>query len=326
MQLLIPLAALFDGITRLRNFLFDKGHKKSIVPPVASIGVGNLTIGGTGKTPHIEYLIRLFQNDRQIVTLSRGYGRKTKGFLWADETADADSVGDEPMQFYQKFNPHIRVAVGEKRVPAMERILEEAPETDLLLLDDVFQHRYIKPQTLILLSDYNRPFYEDLILPAGRLRESRQGAKRADAVIVTKCPVGLPEEKKKGIQAKIQQYTDPDTPIFFSSIAYADPISLFRDTEMTSKSIFVVTGIANKKPLRTYLESKFEIKGWLQFPDHHAYTESDVVKIQNELPPDTSILTTEKDAVKLKAFPELPVFYLPIWVSFLGDGFDKWIK
>jgi tetraacyldisaccharide 4'-kinase len=189
--LLLPVAWLYEGITRLRNWLYDKGYKKSTSFPLPVISVGNLTVGGTGKTPHVEYLVRLLKDQRQLVTLSRGYGRQTKGFLIADEQANAATIGDEPMQFYQKFGHQIKVAVGEKRVPAIEQILRLYPKTEIILLDDAFQHRAVRPCFSILLSDYHRPFYTDFVLPAGRLRESRKGAGRADAVIFSKCPQNL---------------------------------------------------------------------------------------------------------------------------------------
>lgn len=332
MKFLLPLAALYDGITRLLNALYDHDWKARTVPPVRSIGVGNLTVGGTGKTPHIEYLIRQFSETYRITTLSRGYGRSTKGFCWADDTASARSVGDEPMQFYRKFSPQIRVAVGEKRVPAMQRILREATDTELLLFDDVFQHRAVAPHILILLSDYYRPFYQDFVLPAGRLRESRAGAKRADAVVVSKCPPDLSAERQEEITQRVRKYTEAETPVFFSTIRYGQAQPLF-GTKQPPQRVLSVSGIARTEAWARYLDENFRVEDQLTFADHHDYTPKDIRRIRERLatcPEGTAVLTTEKDAVKWLPFAEAwkgtAVHYLPIEVAFLGKGFDTWLQ
>ena len=189
--LLYPFSLLYGLITDFRNVLFDKGFKSQTGFDIPIINVGNLTVGGTGKSPQIEYLIRLLADTYQVASLSRGYGRKTKGYILADEHANAEQIGDEPMQFFQKFGSKISVVVSEKRVEGVQQLLQEKPTTELILLDDAYQHRYITPSFNILLMDYHRPFYEDLTFPAGRLRERRRGANRADCIVVSKCPENL---------------------------------------------------------------------------------------------------------------------------------------
>ncbi len=207
--LLFPFAILYDLITQIRNYFYDREYFKSVKPSIFTVSVGNITVGGTGKTPHIEYLIRHFLKKNEnvenykLATLSRGYGRKTKGFVLANNQTTASEIGDEPMQFYQKFvagnkleNKKVNITVCEKRVLGVEKILELFPATKTILLDDAFQHRAIKPHFSILLSDYNRPFYEDFLLPMGRIRENRKGAKRANVVLVSKSPLDLGEKEK----------------------------------------------------------------------------------------------------------------------------------
>ncbi|MGF1534087.1 MAG: tetraacyldisaccharide 4'-kinase [Bernardetiaceae bacterium] len=327
------LALIFDGLTRLRNWLYDKKLRSVYQPSIPSIGVGNLTVGGTGKTPHVEFLVRHLSARGPVVVLSRGYKRATKGFRWDTPQDTPQTIGDEPFQIARKFDGQpVRVAVGEDRVAATQRIIAEAPETKWLVFDDVFQHRPIAPQLLLLLSDYNRPFYADYLLPQGRLREARHGGRRADALLITKAPGQLTTAEKTHIRAAAQPYLRPQTPIFFSTVVYGEirPLLPERFPEITSR-ILLVTGIGgNTKPLRAYLSRYFECLDEISFGDHHAYTAADMQRIAARLrdcPPQTSVLTTEKDAVKWLALrPNFPAFYLPIEVDFPDQDFLLWLK
>ncbi|WP_291721810.1 tetraacyldisaccharide 4'-kinase [Bernardetia sp.] len=341
--LLFPFAILYDAITRLRNYFYDKEWFKVFHSSVMVVSVGNITVGGTGKTPHTEYLIRYFlqkykdEKDYQLATLSRGYGRKTKGFVLANETTTASEIGDEPMQFYQKFakdNSKVNVVVCEKRALGVQKILELFPNTKTILLDDAFQHRAIRPYFSILLSDYNRPFYEDFLLPMGRIRESRRGAKRAHAVFISKSPLNLAEGEKRIIRKKIRKYTK--APIFFTGFEYDTPVSVLNENELldleddTTYSYGILTGIANYKPFQEYVEQKFgQLESEKNFPDHHDYSAKDIGFLKNSK---TVWLTTEKDAVKLRPLLEkftesekskLSIFYIPIKVVFLDKNEEK---
>lgn len=315
-------------------------------PSVFTVSVGNLTVGGTGKTPHIEYLIRYFLEknkeveDYKLATLSRGYGRKSKGFVLANNQITASEIGDEPMQFYQKFaannkleNEKVNIIVCEKRVLGAQKILELFPTTKTILLDDAFQHRAIKPHFSILLSDYNRPFYEDFLLPMGRIRENRKGAKRANVVLVSKSPLDLAEEKRQSIRKKINSYTK--SPVFFTSFDYDKPINLLNNEILELEndknySFGILTGIANYQPFQKYIEKTFgQTETQKYFPDHYNYTEKDIVFLKSS---DTIWFTTEKDAVKLRPLLELfsqeernkiLIFYIPIKVVFLDKNEEK---
>lgn len=325
--LLWPFAVLYNAITRLRNHLYNIGLKPSVSFDLPTIVVGNLTVGGTGKTPHIEYLIRLLKDRYQIATLSRGYGRQTKGAILADETATATIIGDEPMQFYTKFGSTVPVMVGEERVWAIPYLLEAKPNTQAILLDDAYQHRQLEASFQILLTDYNRPFYEDYLLPMGRLREARIGAKRADAIIVSKCPPSLSESEQQAIRAKIGGYSQATTPIFFSKIQYATPVMMGHKPWV--KKLVAVTGIAQHEPFIDYLKSQGEVFAHLAFKDHHQYTVQDIEKVvQTAQQYKACIIMTEKDAVKWQTeelqgiWEKMAVYYLPIEIGFLGKEED----
>jgi tetraacyldisaccharide 4'-kinase len=331
---LFPFSVLYASVTSLRNTLYDRGLKPSIGFEIPVIIVGNLTVGGTGKTPMIEYLVRLLKNDYTVATLSRGYGRSTKGFRMGTTADSAQTLGDEPYQFFRKFSPGVSVAVGEDRAFSIPNILQENEAVQVILLDDAFQHRRVRPSFNVLLSDYNRPFYEDYVLPSGRLRENRSGASRADVVIVTKCPAAISNERMESIAASIQKYTDK--PIFFSTIAYALPIPFGNTKDTPSKRVIVVTGIAKSAPFIEYVSTQYDIVEHIQFPDHHAYTARDVARIKKSLAkfPDASVLTTEKDWVKWlspeqkQSAEEIPFFYIPITLEFVkgGEKFDALIR
>lgn len=324
--LLFPFAIMYDLITKLRNFLYDRGIFESKKFEVKTICVGNLTVGGTGKTPLSEYLIRFLQKKYKIAVLSRGYGRKTKGFLLANPSHSASDIGDEPMQFFQKFD-QISVAVCEKRVLGINHLIFQKPDIELIILDDAFQHRAVRAGFYILISDFNRPFYEDFVLPAGRLRESRSNAKRSDLVVVSKCPKYLKESEKNEIKAKILPYIRKNTPIFFTSIQYLKPISIFNHFTEVSQKIILLTGIANTTNLKTHLQNDFEIVEHLELADHVVYKLETIEKIRKTFQKHKiCILTTEKDMVKLLNFRtellEIPIFYLPIEVYFLENEAD----
>ena len=317
------LSSLYGWVTDLRNWLYDSKKFKTTTFDIFTISVGNLSLGGTGKTPHIEYLVRLLQENHKIATLSRGYGRKTKGVLLANPKSTAQDIGDEPMQFYQKFSPSLVVAVGEERILAVPEILYNFPDRDLLLLDDAFQHRSIGRHLNILLTDFNKPFYEDKPLPFGRLRENRTGAKRADIIIVSKCPSQLNEENQQTILKKIKKYSKENTAIFFSYIKYGQTIAFdLQNKAPISSNICLVTGIANSDTILNYVKTQFGQVEHLSYSDHYFYTLKDKA-ILLEKAQKMAILTTEKDFVKLKPLfnqtelQTLPLYYLPIEIDFL---------
>lgn len=328
--ILAPFTLLYYLITAFRNHTYNVGIKKSLRFEVPIISVGNLSVGGTGKSPHIEYLIRLLKDNYQVATLSRGYKRKTKGFLLANKKSTALQIGDEPMQFYHKFGENIQVAVGEQRAIAIPSILQENSKTQVILLDDAYQHRTVKPHFSILLTDYNRLFYDDWVLPSGRLREPRKGAKRAQTVVVTKCSSDLSQSEQEKITQNIQKYTTENTPVLFSTIDYQEVVSVFNKELKITKKVILVTGIAHNEKFIQKVEENHTILETIAFPDHHQFTEDDCNKIleiyTNYKSQDVSLLTTEKDMMRLlvpmvkEKIVKLPFFYLPIEVRFLKQG------
>jgi tetraacyldisaccharide 4'-kinase len=328
---LFPIAILYNLVTKLRNNLYDDQVFKSIKTPVFSICVGNLSVGGTGKTPHIEYLIRLLSSNYQIATLSRGYGRKTKGFIMADKTSNAEIVGDEPMQFFVKFGNKVSVVVGEKRVVAVEKLLKIAPKTQIILLDDAFQHRAIKANLNILLTDYQNLFYKDYLLPTGRLRENRKGAKRADIVIITKTSTDIQESDKQEIEKEIAQYTQINTPIFWSFIQYLPLKPLFESSESPknppNKNVILLTGLANSNSLKNYITENYNLLHHIELADHQNYTISLIKELLFEYQKNKNaiIITTEKDMVKLQnpifynLLKNINFYYLPISITFSDE-------
>jgi tetraacyldisaccharide 4'-kinase len=322
---LFPFAVLYDGITLLRNRLFDLGLKPSASFDLPIISVGNLSVGGTGKTPMVEYLIRLLGNDNAVATLSRGYGRETKGMLIANSNDTAATIGDEPFQIYRKFKDKVIVSVCEERVVAIPFLVDQFSDLNLILLDDAFQHRFVKPGFSILLTEYATPFYNDFLLPAGNLRESRIGAKRADVVVVTKCPNHFSEDDMMDVSHSIRKYTN--RPIFFSKIRYGTPVSFTGDRMLDTQKVILVTGIATAAPLEKYVAENFELVKHLNFNDHHAYSEEELTSINllaNES--NAAILTTDKDKTKMEVLAAKlkikAIFSLPIEMEFLKSGAD----
>jgi tetraacyldisaccharide 4'-kinase len=288
---------------------------------VPVISIGNLNAGGSGKTPMTEYIIRLLSTNHKLATLSRGYKRRSKGFRIANKDDNATTIGDEPYQMFLKFGKNVVVTVGEDRAYAIPNILQEHEDIEAILLDDAFQHRAVDPSFSILLTEYNRPFTRDYVLPAGNLRESRNGASRADVIVVTKCP--SQKLNTDSLTNDIRKYAG-DKPVFFTTLSYRDLVA-FGDLSLPSGKIILVTGIANPDPLYDHVKRHFEIIKYFRYPDHHSFTESDINDIHYEALQisDTCIVTTEKDMVRLRSMPSVSEhhwFYIPIEVEFLKNG------
>ncbi|MBL0102356.1 MAG: tetraacyldisaccharide 4'-kinase [Bacteroidetes bacterium] len=341
-RLLLPFSPIYGLIIRVRNFLFDRKLIKSASFPVPIIAVGNLTTGGTGKTPHVEYLIRLLKDNYKLATVSRGYGRKSQGFMLAKGECTTADIGDEPMQYHTKF-PAISVAVAEKRAEAIEHLIQHVNRPQVILMDDAFQHRYVTPGMNILLVEYDSIFRQDYLLPAGNLREPRSSSKRADIIIVTKSPnILVPIEKKR-----ILESLNPEShqSVFFSYLRYGEfnkvfgaqsPMLMGASYYMEKRfTILLVTGIANPSGLIEYLRRHTDKLETLIFPDHHEFSSKDISKIQetfdNIANPSKIIVTTEKDAMRLRnpdleaSVQKLPFFFLPIEV-FIHQEEEKFNK
>ncbi|HOU95520.1 MAG TPA: tetraacyldisaccharide 4'-kinase [Bacteroidales bacterium] len=343
--LLYPLSLIYGIITGIRNFLYNTGILKSVKFQTPIICVGNITVGGTGKTPHCEYLIDILKDDFNVAILSRGYKRLTKGFLIASPQSDSTEIGDEPFQIYSR-HPDITVALDSNRVRGVNRILQEKPETDVIILDDGFQHRKIEAGLKILLTDYNRLMIYDHLLPYGELRENINNMYRADIIIVTKCSPDLSPLQRRLVMKSIKKA--PFQNMYFTTIVYGSPEPVFADKAHTTKNInildektlsgiLLVTGIADPAPLVEHIkQTKKEIR-LLKFPDHHRYTEKDIAKINtalNSLPSGNKlIITTEKDAVRFREIGNIVpdnmksiFYYIPIKIDFLYNEKEKFNK
>ncbi len=308
--LLFPFSLTYKGITSLRNLLFELKVLPTFEPNIPTIGVGNLTVGGTGKTPIIDYLISFFP-DNKIGIISRGYGRKTKGFLQINSKSSSKEVGDEPFMLYSK-NLEKAFFVSEDRVEGLKKALAIEPNLDIILFDDVFQHRYLKPKINILLCDYSRPFFEDFILPTGLLRESKSGAKRADIIIVTKCPVNISEAERGFWAERIRKYTKKHTPIYFAAFQSLPPSNIENAILAENTKVVLISGLANNRAFKAGLEQNFEIEKHFAYKDHHDFSKDEISSILS-LFPDSNFVCTEKDFVKIKSLlnPEfLPFFYI----------------
>lgn len=325
--LLYPFSVLYGLGVSLRNTLYDRKifHSASFNLPL--ICVGNLAVGGTGKTPMIEYLIGLLQRDFKVATLSRGYKRKTKGFAIADDHTTAVDIGDEPMQIHLKY-PDVTVAVAEERVIGIPQLLHERKETNVILLDDAYQHRAINAGLNILLTDYNNLYTRDVMLPAGDLRDTRSSSKRADIIIVTKCPSTLSDAERENIIRELQPENHQS--VFFTKIQYGAPYHLFDKTVRIpdkETGLLLVCGIANPAPLKKALTAIADSYEAITFGDHHIFSMSDLREVIRQFDniPGTNkmIITTEKDAVRLQKFQSeiasMPVFALPVQHRFLFD-------
>ena len=325
-KLLYPFSLLYGGVTALRNKLYDEGVFKSHSFDLPVIAVGNLSVGGTGKSPMVEYLISLLKDDKNVATLSRGYKRSTTGFHLLSGKESAAEVGDEPLQFKMKF-PEVHVAVDEDRNHGIGELLKLDPAPEVIILDDAFQHRKVKAGFYILLTPFGNLYSDDLVLPAGNLREPKWGANRADVVVVTKCPENLSEAGRNKIAEKLN--LKKHQKLFFSRIAYSNMLygrtSSFSIEDLKTRNFTLVTGIANPVPLVTYLKNKNLNFDHLTFPDHHNFSSSELKELESK----EMILTTEKDYMRLKNdISEARLFYLPITTEFLYDGadFDKMIR
>ncbi|MGC6284775.1 MAG: tetraacyldisaccharide 4'-kinase [Polaribacter sp.] len=317
--LLFPFAVLYDVITRIRNWGYDIQLFKSTKFDIPIIAVGNLSVGGTGKTPQVEYLVELLQQDYKLAILSRGYRRKTKGYVVADYSKTADDVGDEPFQYFLKF-PNVSVAVCESRVEGI-RNLQSQKKPDIILLDDAFQHRKVAPSFSVLLTKYQDLFIHDFLLPTGNLRESQSGAHRSDVIIVTKTAPDITDDEKKLISKQLARFKKP---IFFSRITYDDKLkgaSNLPIQKLTNYKVLLLTGIANPEPLVNYLKDQNINCKHLDYPDHHNFTDKDLSDIRSVFEAISAekklILTTEKDFVRLNGKIE-GLSYLSIKSSFLN--------
>lgn len=314
-KILLPFSIIYAFILKLRNLAFQKAWLTSTAFAHPVICVGNLSLGGTGKSPAIEYLIRLLKNKYQIATLSRGYGRKTTGFMWVKNSNTAAEVGDEPLQFKNKF-PDIEVAVDEQRVRGIQNILKKQ-HNDVILLDDAFQHRKVKAGFNILLTVYNDLYINDFVLPAGNLREPKSGAKRADVVIVTKCPPQLSVEKRQQIKDKLKLQKHQQ--VFFAYIEYQERVfSLDKSKKLKElKDYTLVSGIANPKPLLNFLNTKNPPQKHLVYKDHHHFTAAEIKHLQKE----ELILTTEKDFTRLKLhLPAQKLYFISIQMKIMDEA------
>ena len=325
--LLFPFAFIYGAIIWLRNKMFDKNILKSASFNFPIICVGNLAVGGTGKTPMVEYMVEMLMNRYKTATLSRGYKRKTKGFAIANASTTAIDIGDEPMQFHQKF-PDITVAVGEERLFAIPQILHQMPETDVIILDDAFQHRTVKAGLNILLTDFRNLYTRDLMMPSGDLRDIKSSSKRADLIIVTKCKPNLTVEEKESLTKEINPL--PHQKVLFTEILYAQPYHLFNKQKInvgSATDVLLICGIANPKPLMDFLATHVHTYDMNRYPDHHIFTIDDLNEIKKHFEKIGSgnkiILTTEKDAVRLQKYinelSSYPIYVLPVKHSFLFD-------
>lgn len=324
---LLPFGLLYGTVTAFRNLLFDIKVLPSKRFSVPVISVGNLTTGGTGKTPHVEYLIRLLKDNYQIATVSRGYKRKTSGFVIGDSNSDYRQLGDEPAQFIKKF-PDITVSVDESRVRGIKSIIALKPQTNVFLLDDAYQHRYVSAGLKILLTDYRNLYTRNYPLPAGNLREFRCGSNRADIIIVTKTDKVLPSMLRQHLIEEIKPKSHQK--LYFSYITYGKPTPLTEAAKNATidkfTNILLIAGIANPYPLEEHIKKTTDKLETILFPDHYQYKTNDLLAIQNRFHDIFSkkkvIITTEKDAMRLsdpvlkEYIDKLPVFYIPIEIAF----------
>lgn len=338
--LLAPFSLLYGIGVSLRNFFYRKNLLKGVSFDLPVISVGNLSVGGAGKTPHIEYLITLFREYINVATLSRGYKRKTKGFLFVDGSQDATVVGDEPLQFKRKF-PDVTVSVAENRTFAIPKIMMEHPDTQVILLDDAYQHRAIKPGLNILLTEFSYPFTEDYLIPSGRLREWRSAYIRADIIIVSKCPPQLDADEKTKLLEKIKPLSKQQ--VFFSYYQYFPPYYIlnpqYQAPLQEDWDVLLICAIARAEYLIDHLERKVNSVTVLEYEDHRYFSKYDVSNLKRTYDNISSkkklIITTEKDAMRLELHKDyiiankLPIFAIPVRVAFHfdeGQAFDNQVK
>lgn len=330
--LLLPFALVYGLVVIIRNYLYDKKIIKSAEFNIPVICVGNLAVGGTGKSPMVEYLLGLLQKQFKTATLSRGYRRKTKGYVLANENTTALDIGDEPMQFYLKF-PNVKVAVGEERIVAIPQLLYDHPDIQAIILDDAFQHREIKPGFNIILTQFGDLYAHDFFLPAGDLRDEWRSAKRAQIIVITKCPADLTETQRQKIVKSLRPL--PSQQVFFTTIEYGTPYHILNRSDewvlTPSVEVLLVCGIANPKPLKDYLHQHTYTYYQKTFNDHHIFSIDDLNEIDDMFDDISTknkiVLTTEKDAVRLVKFNEelkdIPLYVLPIKSKFLFNEEEK---
>ncbi len=331
--ILLPLALLYWIPVKIRNFLFDINLLKGYSPDIPTICVGNITVGGTGKTPHSEYLIELLHNNYKVGLLSRGYKRKTRGFKQVETTSTANDVGDEPLQIKLKY-PNTIVAVDEDRVNGTNELAYNFPEMNLLILDDAFQHRYIKPGLSLLLTNYNNLITRDFFLPVGRLRDSISEKRRADIIIVSKCPENLSTQEMDKISDELRLNAKQN--IYFTTVEYGEVKPIFADESNeirpnTSQKVFAIAGIANPEPFYSYLVKNFQIEDKRSYTDHHHFSEKEIQLIFEKCSDETLVVTTEKDAARIRCLNlsadlKQRLFYLSIKIKFLNNNAEKFNK
>lgn len=330
-SILYPFSGAFNLITAARNLLFDSGILEAQVPGVFTISVGNLSVGGTGKTPHVEYIIEvLLGQGFKVGFISRGYGRRTKGLVEISNASRTHEVGDEPLQIYKKFPDSLKACVAEDRLTGSRFLLKKYPDIDVLVLDDAYQHRKIGRNLNVLLTTYQNPFFHDHLMPSGTLREARANADRADLVIVTKCPVSLNENDKRVMVKAIRPYSAK--PVYFSTFQEGSWYNLKGENDLPQAPAAVITAIANGRSFAATAAKSVQVSKSVQFPDHFKYTQKETEQlVQTLLESNKSIVTTEKDAVKLSELNlsrSGRIFVLPVKVQFLfneGQGFNKMI-
>ncbi len=333
-----PLSWCYAAVLAVRNWLYDRGLWRSSPGWVPLIGVGNLRVGGTGKTPHVAWLIEeLLRQGQRPAILSRGYGRQTRGPRLAGPADSAATVGDEPWFYIEQFGPRgVPVAVAENRQLGLDLLRQWHPETTVVVLDDAYQHRRVRPALNILLTELARPFYEDFVLPTGRLREARTGAVRADIIVFTKCPPDLPAATQAAAEAQARRYARPGAAVLFSAYDYAAPEPLTDAARAAGAPVAplsgfgpaaLLTGIARPEPLAAHLAAVgFVLEKTYAFADHHAFTPADLAAVRAGWRAGQAIFTTEKDAARLQApalqaaLAGLPVYTIPVRVALLADG------
>jgi tetraacyldisaccharide 4'-kinase len=323
--ILLPFGWLFGFFIRIRNIFYDKGWMRSFHFDFPIILVGNLSAGGTGKTPHVEYLIKALQHQYKVATLSRGYRRTMKGYGLATELSLVEDIGDEPKLYKQKY-PATEVAVSENRVTGVYYLLNDEPDVQVIVMDDGFQHRRITAGFNILLTTWQQPWFKDHMLPAGNLREPIAGKKRAQAVIVTKCPDNLSNDQRVRFAAQLGLEQQP---VFFTGLQYGNLYPLFIEqpdvTSPLKKAVILLTGIAGNKQLKTWAHDNFSEVSIASFGDHHYFTAADFKRVASSFPSVKTIITTEKDAMRLSEQKEMllatgfSIFVLPVEVKFSAD-------
>ncbi len=332
--LLLPISLIYALVAYIRNKLFDINWLKSYQFEVKTINIGNLSVGGTGKSPHTLWLAQQLST-HEIAILSRGYGRKDKEFREVFVDSKVEEVGDEPLMMKLDY-PSLSIYVQADRVVGVTNILAEKPQTDIILLDDCFQHRYIKPSFNILLTTYAKPFYEDFVLPSGNLRELRIGARRAQAIIVTKCHANITEDQKENCKTRIQKYSS--APVFFSYFKYVNAKHFKTSEELqTNAEVIIFTGLADNSDLVKYVETKHKIIEIISYPDHHQYNKYNIDRIIKKIgvysDKKIALITTEKDFVKLindqelfKLIQDLPLYIQKISVEFVDNDAFKLLE